>query len=271
MNKVVVLAAGRGTRMRREVPGVRLDKAQERLAAQGLKGLIPIHGHPYLDYVISAAADAGLCEVCLVVGPGSDAIRAHYQSTSAERVRIEFAVQREPLGSAHALLAAELFAGDDPFLVINSDNYYPARTLAALRELRGGGMAGFQSRLLVSEGSIPEERVAAYAVVTTDAEGYLVEIIEKPDASTLGRPEVSGRGRISMNCWRFGASIFAACRSIAPSARGEYELPDAVLHAVRRLGERFRVVPSDEAVLDLSSREDVASVAARLRGRVVCL
>ena len=63
-----------------------------------------------------------------------------------------------------------------------------------------------------------------------------------------------------MNCWRFGPSILTACRKIARSTRGEYEIPDAVTYAIEKLGERFRVFSSSDAVLDLSSREDIATL-----------
>jgi dTDP-glucose pyrophosphorylase len=69
-----------------------------------------------------------------------------------------------------------------------------------------------------------------------------------------------------MNCWRFGPAIFEACRRISPSPRGEYEIPDAVEYAMHRLGEPFRAVRVHGAVLDLSSRQDVASIASRLAG-----
>ena len=67
-----------------------------------------------------------------------------------------------------------------------------------------------------------------------------------------------------MNCWRFGPSIFTACRSIELSPRGELELPNAVRYAVRVMGERFRAIPVDAGVLDLSRREDIAEVERRL-------
>ena len=67
-----------------------------------------------------------------------------------------------------------------------------------------------------------------------------------------------------MNCWRFGPSIFDACRSIQPSARGEFELPNAVRFSIRVLDERFRAIRVEAGVLDLSRREDIAGVEQRL-------
>jgi glucose-1-phosphate thymidylyltransferase len=69
-----------------------------------------------------------------------------------------------------------------------------------------------------------------------------------------------------MNCWRFRPSIFEACRKVRPSPRGELELPDAVQYAIDVLGERFAVVKVRAPVLDLTSRGDVAAVAAKLAG-----
>jgi glucose-1-phosphate thymidylyltransferase len=69
-----------------------------------------------------------------------------------------------------------------------------------------------------------------------------------------------------MNLWRFSPSIFEACRRVPRSARGEFELPRAVAFGIREMGLRFRAVPCDEGVLDLSTRGDIAAVAQRLRG-----
>lgn len=269
MSKVVILAAGRGSRMRKETPGVRLEPDQERMAARGLKGLIPIHGHAYLDYVISAAADAGFDDVCLVVAPGRNAIVDHYSRMQPRRVRIRFAVQHEPLGSAHALLAAEPFAAGEPVVVLNSDNYYPAPVLVAVRVLDGNGMAGFRADVLTRRGNVPATRIAAYALAVADGAGTLTRLAEKPDAGL--RTRLAPDAWISMTCWRFGPRIFDACRSIGRSVRGELELPDAVSHAIDALGERFRIIPVDEPVIDLSCREDVLTASDWLRGRDVCL
>ncbi len=261
--RAVVLAAGRGTRMRRPAPGVPLDDAQRRMADRGLKPLVPFHGHAYLDYVLGALADAGCGEACIVVPRDDDAIRARYAALSTRRIRLSFATQDEPRGSANALLAAEAFIGDDEFLVINADNVYPPGAVAALLDGRGSALAGFRRDALVA-GGIPPERIAAYALVRADADGCLAEIVEKPGPDELRR--FGDDALVSMTLWRFTPAILAACRSIGPSARGEYELPDAVAYAMRVLGERFRIVPVDGGVLDLSCREDIPLVAERLRG-----
>lgn len=252
--------------------GLHLDPAQERLASAGLKALIPFHGHPFLSYTLSALADAGVREVCLVVRPGADPIRAYYYHLATARLHLTFAVQAEPLGSAHALLAAEPFVTTpqaSPFLVLNGDNHYPAAILARLCQTPGQALAGFDADALVARGNIPADRIAAFALVTMTEAGTLAGIVEKPDEAT--RRSLTGRSLVSMTCWRFEPEIFAACRAIAPSTRGEYELPDAVAHAITHSGARFQVIPAAEPVLDLSRREDIATVAEHLRGREVVL
>lgn len=248
-------------RMRRASAVVRLEEAQARAADFGMKGMIPV-GRPFLDYVISALADAGYREVCLVVGPEHDAIRDHYSRDAAPtRVRVTFAVQPDPRGTADAVLAAETFAAGDEFLAINSDNYYPAPALRAVGSLPGPGLAGFERASLVGEGNIEDERVSRYAVLEVGQDGALVDIAEKPDAERWARTPANAL--ISMNCWRFGPSIFEAARRIGPSPRGEYELADAVKDAMRH-GERFLVARVRAGVLDLSERGDIPSVARRL-------
>jgi glucose-1-phosphate thymidylyltransferase len=244
------------------------DPAQAKVADTGLKAMIPFR-RPFLDYVLSALADAGCDDICLVIGPEHDIVRDYYERTHPpERTRIRFAIQAEARGTADAVLAAEAFAGDAPFLVLNADNYYPADVLRALVALDGPGLPAFRRSTLIAQGNIDAERVRSYALLTIGADGMLQDIVEKPDAETFARfVELGGdHARVSMNCWRLGPSIFAACRGIEPSPRGELELPNAVRYAVRVLGERFRALPVDAGVLDLSRREDIAEVERRLAG-----
>jgi len=228
-----------------------------------LKAMISF-GRPFLDYVLCALADAGIEEVCLVIGPEHAAVREHYVETAPpRRVRVSFAVQETPRGTADAVLATEAFAAGQDFLAINSDNLYPTSALARLAALSEPGVALFERAGLIGEGNIPADRIASFAVCEVGADGYLEAILEKPDVETLAR--LGPDAPVSMNCWRFSSSIFAACRRVPLSPRGELELPMAVREAIEE-GVRFKVVRCREGVLDLSRRGDIASVAEKLRG-----
>ncbi|HKW90240.1 MAG TPA: nucleotidyltransferase family protein [Candidatus Acidoferrales bacterium] len=263
MIKAVILARGLGKRMRLSDPSAGLGKGQAQSADAGMKAMIPI-GRPFLDYVLSPLADSGIREVCLVIGPEHAAIREHYQSLSLRRIQIRFAIQEKPIGTANALLSAKSFAGGDPFMVLNSDNYYPVEVFRALRELGEPGLPAFERESLLREGNMPRERVLQYALLRIDAAGYLQEILEKPGA--MPQNDAARDIFISMNCWRFDASIFRACERVPRSSRGEFELPEAVQFGITSLGLRFKTVPFHTGVLDLSNRSDIASVAQRLAG-----
>jgi glucose-1-phosphate thymidylyltransferase len=263
VEKAVIMARGLGTRMRSEDGSARLDQGQSSAAAAGVKAMIPI-GRPFLDYVLSALADAGYRRVCLVIGPEHGLIRDYYEVESPPgRIGVDFAIQEKPLGTADAVLAAESFVGGDLFLLLNSDNYYPPETLAAMGRLDRSGIALFERDALVASGNIPEERVLQFAVAKTGPDGFLERIIEKPSADAvreLGLPVL-----VSMNCWVFSPAIFEACRSVRPSARGELELTDAAEFAMKALGEPIRALTFRGSVLDLSSRSDIAPVAEKLK------
>jgi len=261
--KAVILARGLGTRMRKADETAALDQRQTAVADAGVKAMIPI-GRPFLDYALSGLADAGYAEVCLVIGPEHQIVRDYYRDNVPKRIRIRFAVQEKPLGTADAVLAAREVVGEDLFLVINSDNYYPLDALRGLRELGQAGLALFDRDQLVAGSNIPEDRVLKFAVAKVNDAGCLEHIYEKPLPETihsLGNPIY-----VSMNCWMFSPVIFKACTSISPSARGELELTDAVQYSIDVLKEPLRALTYTSPVLDLSSRSDIAAVAERLRG-----
>lgn len=270
-DKVVILARGMGSRMRRNDAGAStgLDERQSAAADAGVKAMIPI-GRPFLDYVLSALADAGYRRACLVIGPGHDVTRRYYgEQVELKRLSVEFAVQEEPRGTANALLAAEQFADGDTFAMLNSDGYYPPEALRQLREYGGPAVGLFDFDSMVSQSNITEERLLTFAVGLVDGDGNLERIIEKPDEETwaaLPRPIW-----LSMNCLQFHPSIFDSCRAIKPSARGEYEIPDAIMHSINELGRKYHAIMVRAAVLDLTSREDIVSVAKRLADTEVSL
>ncbi|HTE44137.1 MAG TPA: sugar phosphate nucleotidyltransferase [Gemmatimonadaceae bacterium] len=259
----VILARGLGTRMRSDAAGP-LDAEQSRAADAGSKAMMPFE-RPFIDYILSALADAGVTRAVLVIGPEHTAIRDYVERTrSGRRVRVDFAIQFEPRGTADAVLAARAAVDANCFLSLNADNYYPTRVFAELASFGGAGLIGFDADALVREGNIEPERVLRYALLDVDKDGWLRAIHEKP---SVDHPLAQrGKRSVSMNVWSFTQRIFEACERVRPSPRGELELADAVTIAMRELGERFRVLPMEAGVLDLSLRSDVAVVAARLAG-----
>lgn len=267
--KAVILARGLGTRMRQADERTKLTAEQERLAAEGAKAMMPV-GRPFLDYVLSALADAGIREVCIVVGRDENVIRRRYHhELTLMRLRINFAIQEEARGTADAVLAAQEFAGRDHVLVLNADNYYSPNALRRLAQLNDNGLAGFDREALVRYGNVDAARIQKFALLRVGADAVLQDLVEKPDDATFAA--FGQHALVSMNLWSFSPAIFEACRRISPSSRGEYELPEAVRLGMRELGMRFHVVPLAEGVLDLATRADVATVADRLRGVTVHL
>lgn len=251
----VVLARGLGTRMRAEGSG-ELSDAQRAAASAGYKALMPIGEHRLVDYSLSALADAGIRRVVLVVAPDHDEFRAHIEQVQPQRLDVAFAVQEEPLGTADAVAAAADAVAGEGCIVVNGDNLYPADGLRALAERGGNALLGFDRSALVEQSNIPEERIAAFALID-ESEGMLRSIVEKPDATVV---EAAGpHALVSMNCFAFTPEIFDACRRIEKSARGEYEIVDAVA-----LLDDVAVVPFAGGVLDLSRRDDIAEVERRL-------
>jgi glucose-1-phosphate thymidylyltransferase len=254
--------------MQREDLTAPQNDAQSAIAATGIKALIPID-RPFLDYVLNNLGDAGYKRICLVIGRKHDALFSYYSQVKCERLAIEFSVQAEPLGTANAVAAARDFVGQDDFLVVNSDNCYPAVVLRKLREIGEPATAGFEPGSLIQNQDGAGALISAYSVIVCGSDGYLRRIIEKPDVAELSR--LSPPILVSMNCWRFSPEIFAACQQIKPSLRGEYEIPDAVMYSIREMGQQYRVIPCSEPVLDLSSRRDVAPVTELLKGKEVRL
>jgi len=265
--QAVILARGLGTRMRREAEGsgAALSDEQRRAAERGAKGMMPLGARPFLDYVLSALADAGIRDVTLVVAPEHESIREHFERTHVPaRVRLRYAVQAEPRGTADAVLSVRGVVDDAPFLVLNSDNYYPVAAFRDLAALGGAGLVAFEAETLVREGGLEPERVFKYALLDIDDAGFLRAVREKPSADD---PLAQRNERwVSMNLWSFTPVIFEACARVRPSARGELEIQDAVTIAMHDLGERFGVVRMRAGVLDMSSRADIAFVASQLAG-----
>jgi len=272
--RAIVLARGLGTRMRASDPTTRLTPEQQRAADAGLKAMIPLNGRPFLDYILGSLADAGIRHVALVVSPDHQALRDYYSASPPERVRLDYVIQKSPLGTADAVRVAEPWVSGEPFLAMNGDNLYPVPVLTQLAAMSEPGLPIFERDDLLASSNIPAERIRSFAFLDIDEQGCLTRIVEKPNQELpLTNKELPPKGGshagsakyISMNCWRLDERIFQACREVPLSDRGEFELPEAVGVALRQ-GVRFRTFAARGPVLDLSTRADATDVARRLAG-----
>ena len=241
------------------------------MASTGVKALIPI-GRPFLDYVLSALADAGVHRICLVIGPEHDLLRRRYSvETTPTRLTIEFAVQQEPRGTADAVLAAESWTGGEPFLVINSDNYYPRRRAdgrwRARRARPGRVQPGRPARRWTNRRlhASPVSPCSISTATTCDGSSR---------SPTRARSHALGDDVfLSMNCWRFDRRIFPMCREVPLSAARRARA--ACGRPARALQTRRDALPRDTGGIARSwisrDRWTSASVAARLAGVEVVL
>ena len=125
--KGLVLSGGRGTRLRP-------------ITHTSAKQLVPVANKPVLFYGIEAMAEAGIHEVGIIIAPETgDEIRVAVGDGSQFGLEVEFIVQDEPLGLAHAVLTAEPYLGEAPFVMYLGDNLLQggiSDLVAAFRERR---------------------------------------------------------------------------------------------------------------------------------------
>ena len=158
IEQAVILAAGEGQRLR---PFTVLKP----------KVMIHIANKPILQYVVEALAFNGVRHIVMVVGYRKEQVQDYFGSGEKFGVEIDYIVQRQQLGTAHALRQARDVVGDS-FLVLPGDNIIKPDTIAQLVEAKPG-------IILVKK----QENISKYGVVTVK-KGMVEEIVEKPQEAT---------------------------------------------------------------------------------------
>jgi bifunctional UDP-N-acetylglucosamine pyrophosphorylase / glucosamine-1-phosphate N-acetyltransferase len=237
---VVVLAAGKGTRMKSARPKV----------------LHPAAGLPLIDHVLRAASALSPSSIAIIVGHEAGQLRNALQI----RLGLSFALQEPQLGTGHALLQAEpLLEGASGTLVLLSGDVplLRAESLATLVRTHEDRRAA----ATVLTAIVPAP--AGYGRIVREG-GRIARIVEHKDAS----PEEREIGEINSGVYAFDLGpLFAALREIGSSnSQGEYYLPDLVrIYRDRGLTvETVRLEDSRE-ILGVNSRKELADVAAILR------
>jgi glucose-1-phosphate thymidylyltransferase len=208
--KGLILSGGRGTRLRP-------------ITHTSAKQLVPVANKPVLFYGIEAMADAGIEEIGIIIAPETgEEIRAAAGGGERFGVRIEYIVQDEPLGLAHALLTAEPFLAASQFVMYLGDNLLQggiAELVGAFRE------HGPDALILLTPVPDPENYGVAELEPAGPGEvGRVRRLVEKP-----AEPQTD---LALVGVYMFTAAIHDAARAISPSARGELEITDAIQHLV---------------------------------------
>lgn len=238
---MVLLAAGKGVRMRSDVPKV----------------LHPIGGQPMLGHTLATAQAAGAHRLALVVGPGAERVRSEAKRLAPE---VEIFEQPTQAGTADAVLAARpVLDKNRDVLVMFADT--PLIEADTLRKLTAALDAGAQVAVLAFEPGDP----TGYGRLIADASGRITAIREHKDASEAERK--IGLCAAGAMAFRVPALSDFLARIGKANASGEYYLTDAVAIAA---GDGLTVKPVlcslDEAA-GVNSREQLAAAEAVFQAR----
>lgn len=197
----VILAAGKSTRMKSELPKV----------------LHPILGRPMIDYVLDAARSAGCEKIVVIVGHKAEEVKA----ALSHHPDVEFALQADQKGTGHAVMmsADNLAEHDGPVLVLAGDTpLLKWSSLSRLLEVQQ------QQNAACVVGTAITEANEGLGRIVRDANGSFLRIVEQKDAT----PEEAAILEINTGCFAFdGRQLFKALNQVRPNNnQAEYYLTD---------------------------------------------
>jgi bifunctional UDP-N-acetylglucosamine pyrophosphorylase/glucosamine-1-phosphate N-acetyltransferase/UDP-N-acetylglucosamine pyrophosphorylase len=238
----IILAAGKGTRMKSELPKV----------------LVPVAGRPMLHYVIDALRAAGVPRLVVVVGYRAELVRAEVGGISG----VEFADQTEQLGTGHAVMMCReaIAAHRGPVVIVAGDSpMLQADSVAAL-------LAEFDRRgAACLLGTVTRDDPTGYGRIVRSAAGEFVGIVEEKDAA----PEQRAIREINVSTYVFDAAelLWALERLRADNAQREYYITDCpgLLLAAGKRVEALPVLKPCEA-LSINNVDELAVVEQELQG-----
>jgi bifunctional UDP-N-acetylglucosamine pyrophosphorylase/glucosamine-1-phosphate N-acetyltransferase len=242
--RAVILAAGKSTRMKSELPKVMHE----------------VCGRPMLAYVLDACRDAGVDELLVVVGFGKDAVIQAFSSQPG----VSFVEQTEQKGTGHAVaMCADAFKGFEGDCVVIAGDMPMIRS-QTLVDLLGGHRA---SGSVASIATTVLEDPTSYGRIVRNAAGEFEKIVEHRDCT----PEQLKINEVNPSYYCFDSkTLFASLPKVkTENAKGEYYLTD-VLAVLRSEGKSVRACTSVPAIdaTGINSRADLAEVSRLMQRRI---
>ncbi len=225
--KVVVLAAGKGTRMKE-------------LTEDRAKVMVEIDGRPFFHFLLKNLEKAGFKDVGIIVGYKKETI-IDFFGNKFGNLNLTYIEQEEQLGTGHAAKTARKFAGNENFVLLMGDNLYsPSDLKAVARNDEFCYIAG-------KAHNNPEK----YGVLVKKGE-HLERIVEKP--------KVFVGNIINTGLYKLTPEIFDALERIRKSPRGEYEITDALTLLAKE--GKVKVFLVKDYWLDFGCKEDMPRIAS---------
>jgi dTDP-glucose pyrophosphorylase len=234
VTRAVILAAGRGTRMRElthDVP----------------KPMVRVAGRPILERIVAGLASAGLEKILMVVGYRKEVIMDHFGNGAQFRVRIDYVEQVAQDGTGRVVALARTFAGSTPFLLSYGDILVDPSFYPRLLELG-------DAEMLLS--------VRRAADVSKGGAVYLNSAMEVTDLKEKPKPAEAATPWYNAGIYTFRQSIFSYVAQLQPSPRGEYELTDAI-RAIAHAGMKVQAVEITGDWVDVRDPEVLAEINRR--------
>jgi UDP-N-acetylglucosamine diphosphorylase / glucose-1-phosphate thymidylyltransferase / UDP-N-acetylgalactosamine diphosphorylase / glucosamine-1-phosphate N-acetyltransferase / galactosamine-1-phosphate N-acetyltransferase len=217
--KAVILAAGKGTRMReltRAVP----------------KPMLKVQGRPILEHILEGLIAAGIREVCVITGWRAEAVEDHFGDGRRWGVAIRYARQEVQDGTGKAPELAKRFVGDEDFLLTYGDILVRPETYQQMiQRFRAAEFSG----VVTVTGS---EDVTKGGLFFFDEDFCLRHLVEKPGPEQLEQLRQAGWLVAGQTAWYnagiyiFQPALFEFTARLNKSPRGEYELTDALAEMI---------------------------------------
>jgi UDP-N-acetylglucosamine diphosphorylase / glucose-1-phosphate thymidylyltransferase / UDP-N-acetylgalactosamine diphosphorylase / glucosamine-1-phosphate N-acetyltransferase / galactosamine-1-phosphate N-acetyltransferase len=232
IDSAVLLAAGRGTRMRA-------------LTANLPKPMIEVRGKPVLQYIVEGLRDAGVRRFLIIVGYRAEAVQNFFGDGSRYRIDIQYAAQVTQDGTGRVVDLARGFVSDSPFVLAYGDILVDPANYKRIVDLAND----VEALISVTRG----EDVSKGGAVFLNERMELVDLLEKSKPGEPSSPWYNA------GLYAFRPSIFDFTARLKPSPRGEYELTDAI-RALAQSGKKVQALELTGEWADVRDPEILAKL-----------